>query len=767
MTTRTAADAANPAGAGNPAPAADSGARDPATTAPTGQDHRADTTPPTGNSAVSNPSADPRPARPREPFSWRALGGSTVSLLVPTVFLGSTFGGWWPPLLLTAVLLVLLGLTVGMQLLRLSRAVTGVCCGVLVIVAGYLMASGGPRVGPDSMVARPAWRVLFDAVASLLSTPVGTPPRADLVAPGLLLVGLLSTAVLVRARRRAPGQPMGIAPAIAAPAIYAAGQILTAGQSDRNGLIAGALVVVLILSWTALSLPTVGAAAACALAATLVAFTAPAPGWDARQYVKPPRIVVDQQNLLPYLGIWRVQADTVVFAVSGVVPDRIDVAVYPRYDGTSWGTGADFALFGSARPAALPDGRYVAGYRMTVSQQQLPGDWLPAAGRVTAVSLPDVVQDLVGGALGRIGQRAAPLPYEVTGTIDVADDDALSLSGVPDQIAAGEYLAIPQLSPELSAWVRTTVGSAQGRYDQAAALESALRAGHAADPKADTGSGLYAVTDLVGAGGKPPARAAAPETFVTAFAVLARSVGIPSRVVVGARISTVPGVTEQNRPVRGRDMSVWPELYFADVGWVAFDPVPGPNKSDAQKHREKELAQQSDDEQAQDDTPVVDPDAPAPGGDASSVGGTIALTIGAVAVVLATAMVCGALVLRRRWRRAGAAGAWSSIEQGAVLAGLRPAAGWSAERLVGAITTAAGRNAGRAAAVVARQAQRQRFGPPGTAVDSDVRRQASIVRKALWHSRPGLTRVLWFVRPGYWWPGGKVTLPESGTARKR
>ena len=56
------------------------------------------------------------------------------------------------------------------------------------------------------------------------------------------------------------------------------------------------------------------------------------------------------------------------------------------------------------------------------------------------------------------------------------------------------------------------------------------------------------------------------------MAVLARLVGIPSRVVVGY----TQGVYQGNGTwqVRTSDAHAWPELYFAGAGWLRFEPTP-------------------------------------------------------------------------------------------------------------------------------------------------------------------------------------------------
>ncbi|HYI58045.1 MAG TPA: DUF3488 and transglutaminase-like domain-containing protein [Microlunatus sp.] len=62
------------------------------------------------------------------------------------------------------------------------------------------------------------------------------------------------------------------------------------------------------------------------------------------------------------------------------------------------------------------------------------------------------------------------------------------------------------------------------------------------------------------------------EQFAAAMAMMAREVGIPSRVAVGF----LPGkrVEDKTWEVSIRDMHAWPELYFAGYGWVRFEPTP-------------------------------------------------------------------------------------------------------------------------------------------------------------------------------------------------
>ncbi|WP_287903967.1 DUF3488 and transglutaminase-like domain-containing protein [Arthrobacter sp.] len=71
--------------------------------------------------------------------------------------------------------------------------------------------------------------------------------------------------------------------------------------------------------------------------------------------------------------------------------------------------------------------------------------------------------------------------------------------------------------------------------------------------------------------------------YATAMAVMARAIGIPSRVAVGFAPGRATGVTqagEQGGPARteyavaAQDAHAWPEIYLEGPGWIPFEPTP-------------------------------------------------------------------------------------------------------------------------------------------------------------------------------------------------
>ncbi|PCN47036.1 hypothetical protein Csp2054_14440 [Curtobacterium sp. 'Ferrero'] len=86
--------------------------------------------------------------------------------------------------------------------------------------------------------------------------------------------------------------------------------------------------------------------------------------------------------------------------------------------------------------------------------------------------------------------------------------------------------------------------------------------------------------------------------FSSAMAVMARTLGIPSRIAVGYRAGTSQEDGEYT--VSNRQLHSWPELYIQGAGWVAFEPTP-----------DSDAAAQSSSEPTASATPAT-PDTPLP-----------------------------------------------------------------------------------------------------------------------------------------------------------
>jgi transglutaminase-like putative cysteine protease len=162
--------------------------------------------------------------------------------------------------------------------------------------------------------------------------------------------------------------------------------------------------------------------------------------------------------------------------------------------------------------------------------------------------------------------------YTTTSVIPVSDPASLVGSGgasyPPGLLAADLSLpalpsSIHRLAQEATIGTRTPLG-------QAEALVDWFRSGrfrYTLDPPA----ALPGVNPLVSF--LTRTRAGTCEQFAGAFTVLARSLGLPTRLVVGFTAGTYSGPHEVT--VKGDDAHAWPEVYLgAAAGWVSFEPTP-------------------------------------------------------------------------------------------------------------------------------------------------------------------------------------------------
>lgn len=75
------------------------------------------------------------------------------------------------------------------------------------------------------------------------------------------------------------------------------------------------------------------------------------------------------------------------------------------------------------------------------------------------------------------------------------------------------------------------------------------------------------------------------EHFASAMAVMARSAGIPARVVTGYTGGSYNPFTALWE-IRQSDAHAWVEVYFGTAGWVPFDPTPGFDVPDSQSQNQ-------------------------------------------------------------------------------------------------------------------------------------------------------------------------------------
>ncbi|GLZ03623.1 transglutaminase [Actinomadura sp. NBRC 104412] len=189
------------------------------------------------------------------------------------------------------------------------------------------------------------------------------------------------------------------------------------------------------------------------------------------------------------------------------------------------------------------------------AQVSIEGDW-----RVDPQSL--MVYSLRDSAGGRsydvTSLRAQPTPEQL------ADS-----SGYPNDIIQ-HYTRVPRnIPPQIHQLARDVTNGATSAHDQAVRLQRwfTTEGGFQYDLAAPPPQHGNDLVDFL-----QNTKRGYCEQYAAAMALLARILGIPSRVAMGY----TPG-TQTSRDtwvVRSRDAHAWPELYFPGTGWVRFEPTP-------------------------------------------------------------------------------------------------------------------------------------------------------------------------------------------------
>jgi transglutaminase-like putative cysteine protease len=447
-----------------------------------------------------------------------------------------------------------------------------------------------------------------------LTTPVAAPDYIG-VLPYIAawLVGLVSATLAARwytaKRRTAPRSLVGL---LAPIAIYVAG-VLTGTEEPYLAAVRGISFAVIALVWMAWRVPAgqnLGASAATAilrrklagvgivaLAAVVVGGTlgfVAAPSGESRfvlrDEIDPPFDPLQYPSPLSgFRKYTKDLADTVLFTVDGLqAGDRIRLATMDAYDGKLWnvtgpevyadGSGA-FNLIGrSTEPPTLFTGGDTAALEITVADYA--DVWLPAIGYPQTIDF-DPSADLDSTALR---YNAATGIAVVTGGLDegmryVVESE---LQNVPtDAALAGVAVAtvgLPSVAnvPDIvAAKAIELAGDAATPIEQLRAIETALHtlgflshgtaseqvassAGHGADRM----KLLLERTQWIGD----------EEQFASVFALMARDLGYPARVVMG--FAPEVGAAGGSVDVVGDDVTAWVEVAFDGVGWIPFYPTP-------------------------------------------------------------------------------------------------------------------------------------------------------------------------------------------------
>ncbi len=282
----------------------------------------------------------------------------------------------------------------------------------------------------------------------------------------------------------------------------------------------------------------------------------------------------------------------ITYATDSTRPLYLRSTTLEDFSGTRWAPDTredereslaeEMAPAGSADPAIPTD-----TVRTLISSPSYASPWLLAPYAPSSVSGLDgawtwdpTTMTILSGS----GSSEPRSGYEVVSESPVVTSDALSgLPAAPADAVEPRFTDLPDDLPQIIRdKAREAVADAEGPYAQAVALQSYLRGPQfeysleAPVEGGYDGNGIGVLARFL------EQRSGYCIHFASAMAVMAREVGIPSRMGLGyapgrATGNTVAGPdgTELDEfAVDARDAHAWPELYFEGAGWVRFEPTP-------------------------------------------------------------------------------------------------------------------------------------------------------------------------------------------------
>jgi transglutaminase-like putative cysteine protease len=399
----------------------------------------------------------------------------------------------------------------------------------------------------------------------------GRGPLAPCVAPSAAI--FLYTTLVSAERSRVPagasyflGVLIFVALADRATTSAISSSVADGGRGQRarwrsGGLVACVLVTLIVIA---------AGAGLSSMRLTVFHVTPPTPGV--------PSNLITGISLVDHLRATEItESHTVIFHDTSPVPTYWQVGTLSSFNGTEWLPSAQVrtALLGSAgalqaalSSTALPTPVPAQTFTARVTITDFASRLLPAPPGTLAVS------GLVGGtAIEEEGVLASSPDVSGTSyTLTAPLDAGLPTGG--GQLPSSDprlalYTALPAEPAVVAQLAHQAVGRASTPAAEAQALVDWFRSGqfrYTLSPPPTTGANPLVEFLTV-------TKAGFCEQFAGAYGVLARSLGIPTRLVVG--FTAGQAGPKGTFTVTGADAHVWPQVYLGpDAGWISVEPTP-------------------------------------------------------------------------------------------------------------------------------------------------------------------------------------------------
>ena len=247
---------------------------------------------------------------------------------------------------------------------------------------------------------------------------------------------------------------------------------------------------------------------------------------------------------------------------------RMPAITLDTFDGVRWTSSGRFQKQGSAGSEADSSTGLPVSAHVFVGR--LPNQFLPTVGAFDEINEREVLTD---PETGDVFTRTSidGTEYFADGRLNNASPQQLASAAAATDEDTVRYTTINATVPNsIRELAKTIVGEAPTAGQAIVKLDAYLRDRYTYDETAQGGSSFGRLERFLG-----PDRVGTAEQFATSFAVLARVLGYPSRVVLGYRITEEQdGVFVPLEEISTNDYHVWAEVKLEGLGWVTVDPSP-------------------------------------------------------------------------------------------------------------------------------------------------------------------------------------------------
>ncbi|HEY6739492.1 MAG TPA: DUF3488 and transglutaminase-like domain-containing protein, partial [Actinopolymorphaceae bacterium] len=274
-----------------------------------------------------------------------------------------------------------------------------------------------------------------------------------------------------------------------------------------------------------------------------------------------------------------VQSNFPVFTYTTSRPnqDYIRLVVLDEFDGENWRTGERRPVQPLPANGELPDPQgldpSVQRQRIETRFEVLPSldsDWLPLLYSPKKLevrgnwSYDATTLDVL--ARGE-GNGTAGLTYVETSIRPEYTSEELKAAPIAPGAIRTRYTQLPDSVPEsVKRLAEQLTENAENDWERAYELQQYFRNEFTYSTDVEPGHGGSALIEFL------EDKRGYCEQFSATMAIMARSLGMPARVVVGYQEGT--SRAQNQYEVKVKDAHAWPEIYFSGFGWVRFEPTP-------------------------------------------------------------------------------------------------------------------------------------------------------------------------------------------------